>query len=210
MEPAGQTANLPSGPVPVSLDLQSVGMRGVYYPFSSTFRLPEQATTHSWTSRIASFQAQDLERAGAAGDSTYLQLPTDLPARIQQLAQQVTSDYTSPYAKTKALEVYLQTQYTYRFADSPYDLPQPGRDPVDWFLFDHREGTCGVFSSAFVVMARSVGIPARVVSGWAISQTAGTQIVRADQAHQWAEVALEGIGWVTFEPTASGGAHRGH
>ena len=206
MKPAGQTANLPIGPVPVSLDLQSVGMRGVYYPFSSTFRLPEQATTHSWTSRIASFQAQDLEQARAAGDSTYLQLLPDMPPRIQELAQRITSGYTSPYAKAKALEAYLKTRYTYRLADSPNDAPPPGRDPVDWFLFDHREGTCGVFSSAFVVMARSVGIPARVVSGWAISRTAGTQIVLANQAHQWAEVALEGIGWVTFEPTASGGA----
>ena len=128
-----------------------------------------------------------------------------MPPRIQELAQRITSGYTSPYAKAKALEAYLKTQYTYRFADSPNDAPPLGRDPVDWFLFDHREGTCGVFSSAFVVMARSVGIPARVVSGWVISQTANTQIVRANQAHQWAEVALEGIGWVTFEPTASGG-----
>ena len=206
MKPAGQSTNLPSGPVPVSLDLQSVEMRGVYYPFSSTFRLPEQATTHSWTSRIASFQAQDLQQARAASDSTYLQLLPDPPPRIQELAQQITSGYTSPYAKAKALEAYLKTRYTYRLADSPNDAPPPGRDPVDWFLFDHREGTCGVFSSAFVVMARSVGIPARVVSGWAISRTAGTQIVLANQAHQWAEVALEGIGWVTFEPTAPGGA----
>ena len=203
IEPAG---NLLIGPVPVSLDLQSVGMWGVYYPFSSTFRLPEQASTHSWTSRIVSFQDHDLEQAGAAGDQTYLQLLPDMPPRIQELAQQITSGYTSPYAKAKALEAYLKSEYTYRLADSPDDSPPPRRDPVDWFLFDHREGTCGVFSSAFVVMARSVGIPARVVSGWVISQTADTQIVRANQAHQWAEVALEGLGWITFEPTAGGGA----
>ncbi len=85
-------------------------------------------------------------------------------------------------------------------------VPAAGHDPVDWFLFDSREGTCGQFSSAFVVLARSVGIPARVVSGWAISPMVEEQIVYTDQAHQWAEVALEGIGWVRFEPTASGGA----
>ena len=62
-----------------------------------------------------------------------------------------------------------------------------------------------MFSSAFVVLARSVGIPARVVSGWAIGQTDDEQIVYLDQAHQWAEVALDGIGWVTFEPTPEGG-----
>ena len=205
MEPIGSTGNLPIGRAPTSLDLQSVGRRGVYYPFSSTFRLTEQVSNHYWTSRIVSFQAQDLEQAGAASDQTYLQLLPDMPPHIQELAERITSGYTSPYAKAKALEAYLKTEYTYRLADSPNDAPPSGRDPVDWFLFDHREGTCGVFSSAFVVMARSVGIPARVVSGWAISQTAGTQTVRADQAHQWAEVALEGIGWVTFEPTPPGG-----
>ena len=63
-----------------------------------------------------------------------------------------------------------------------------------------------MFSSAFVVLARSVGIPARVVSGWAIGETDDEQTVFSDQAHQWAEVALDGIGWVTFEPTPAGGA----
>ena len=153
-----------------------------------------------------SFRTQDLEQANVADDPTYLQLLPDMPPRIQELAEQITSGYSSPYAKAKALEAYLKTEYPYRFADSPDDFPPPGRDPVDWFLFDHREGTCGVYSSAFVVMALSVGIPARVVSGWAISRTEGTQTVRANQAHQWAEVALEGIGWVSFEPTAPGGA----
>ena len=63
-----------------------------------------------------------------------------------------------------------------------------------------------MFSSAFVVLARSVGIPARVVSGWAIKPTDEIQTVSTDQSHQWAEVAFEGLGWVTFEPTGAGGA----
>ena len=50
------------------------------------------------------------------------------------------------------------------------------------------------------------GIPARVVTGWSIGQAEQTQIVFSDQAHQWAEVPFEGLGWVTFEPTAFGGA----
>ena len=62
-----------------------------------------------------------------------------------------------------------------------------------------------MFSSAFAVMARSVGVPARVVSGWAISSAPEVQTVYSDQAHQWAEIALEGIGWVAFEPTGGGG-----
>ena len=101
---------------------------------------------------------------------------------------------------------YRVGHHTYRFADgSGRERPPEGRDPMDWFLFDHREGTCGVFSSAFVVLARSVGIPARVVSGWVITQMEEPQTVKLNQAHQWAEVAFDDIGWVAFEPTAAGG-----
>ena len=77
---------------------------------------------------------------------------------------------------------------------------------MDWFLFDEKKGTCGQFSSAFVVLARSVGIPARVVSGWYIGPVGVPQTVRSNQAHQWAEVALAGPGWTTFDPTAEDGA----
>ena len=63
-----------------------------------------------------------------------------------------------------------------------------------------------MFSSAFAVMARAAGIPARVVSGWPVIPTPDLQTVYTDQAHQWAEIALEGIGWVTVEPTPSDGA----
>ena len=79
-------------------------------------------------------------------------------------------------------------------------------DPVDWFLFDSRQGTCGQFSSAFVILARAAGIPARVVSGWVVSPQDDWQTIHADQAHQWAEVAFKELGWVTFEPTAPAGA----
>ena len=79
---------------------------------------------------------------------------------------------------------------------------------MDWFLFDKQEGTCGSFSSAFVLLARAVGLPARVVSGWAIAPTPYVQTVSADQAHQWAEVALNGIGWVDFDPTPGGAGSR--
>ena len=194
------------GIVPVSHDLQTVTLRGDYFPFSKTFRSTERTSAFAWTSRISSFSHQQLLNADAARDPTYLQLPPDLPSRIRERALQVTASHRTPYAKAKALERYLSSNFPYRLADGPEDAVPPGRDPVDWFLFDHREGTCGVFSSVFVVMARSIGIPARVVSGFVIDQTPEIQTVHAWQAHQWAEVALEGLGWITFEPTAPGAA----
>ena len=205
--PAGQLDELPIGLMPTSPDLQEADLDGVYHPFSATFSTESPVAGYSWTSRISTFSQSQYRAAAAVTDPTYTQLPADMPARIRELAEQITRFHDSPYAKAKALEQYLSTQLTYGFANgvSPAG-PSAGHDPVDWFLFDTRRGTCGQFSSAFVVLARSVGIPARVVGGWMVAETPGRQTVYTDQAHQWAEIALEGIGWVPFEPTAAGGA----
>ena len=196
---------LPLGLTPTSQDLQHIGLNGQYYPYSNTFRSNELSQGYSFVSRVLSVTQRQYESARVATDPTYTALPASVPQRVRDLALRVTQDHWSMYAKAKALERFLSTNYPYRFADSPDDAPPPGHDPVDWFLFEHKEGTCGVFSSAFVVMARSVGIPARVVSGWAIDATDDEQIVKANQAHQWAEIALSGIGWVAIEATAPGG-----
>ena len=100
----------------------------------------------------------------------------------------------------------MKTDYSYAYAQPGGPRPPAGQDPVAWFLFESKEGTCGQFSSAFVLLARSAGIPARVVTGWAIGDVDVAQAVYSDQAHQWAEVPFEKLGWVTFEPTASGSA----
>ena len=206
VEATEELGNIPRGSVPTSHFLVEVKSGGRFSPFSATFALDEPTSSYEWMSQVPQFTEAQLAAAPAVSDSTYTQLPGDLPARIRDLALDVTSDHESPYAKARALESYLSTQYAYRFADGPdSEAPPTGRDPVDWFLFDHREGTCGVFSSAFVVMARSIGIPARVVSGWTISATSEPQDIKTDQAHQWAEVALQGVGWVRFEPTAPQG-----
>ena len=203
IKPIGGLRAIPGGPVPVSENLQSINIQGRFFPFSATFASDDSIAQYSWTSRVPQYSRSQLADASATSDPTYTQLPADLPARIRELALTVTRGHVGTYEKAKALETFLSTTYPYRFADSQDDFPPAGRDSVDWFLFDHREGTCGVYSSAFVVMARSVGIPARVVSGWAIGRNPGTQIVYSDQAHQWAEVAFEGLGWVLFEPTGS-------
>ena len=205
--PTGDATRLPLGPIATSLTVQSIDRPAVFHPYSATFSSETSLSSYSWFSSVSTYSDQQLARAEAVYGLAYTDLPNDLPGRIRTLAQSITGEHATAYGKAKALERYLSTQYTYRFARTPEEgRPPPGRDPVDWFLFDHREGTCGVFSSAFVVLARSIGLPARVVSGWAIAPTADTQIVYVGQAHQWAEVAFEGLGWVSFEPTASGGA----
>ena len=207
IEASPELGNLPAGVIPTSQFLDEVDQDGRFHPVSGTYSLDRPVESFTWVSRVPQYSSSQLEDADVVSDSIYTQLPDGLPDRIRDLAQDITSGHSSPYAKAQALERYLSTQYTYRFADgSGSEAPPPGRDPVDWFLFDHREGTCGVFSTAFVVMARSIGISARVASGWAISPTNDRQEVQTNQAHQWAEVAFEGLGWVQFEPTGSSGA----
>ena len=206
IEPAQEGGTIPPGVAPTSPYLDQVEAGGTFRPYSGTFILDEPVPSYTWVSQVPRFSPAHLAAAQFSTDATYLQLPGDLPDRIRALALEVTAGEATDYGKAKALEGYLKTNYTYAFADpSGGGRPPAGSDPVDWFLFEHQEGTCGVFSTAFAVMARSIGIPARVVSGWAIGPTPDTQTVSLDQAHQWAEVAFEGLGWVTFEPTASGG-----
>jgi transglutaminase-like putative cysteine protease len=96
------------------------------------------------------------------------------------------------------------------FHDEPffYTLAPPLLDepePVDMFLFDTRRGFCEHYASAFVVMLRAAGIPARVVTGYQggeMNPRGGYMIVRQSDAHAWAEAVIDGR-WHRFDPTAA-------
>ena len=90
----------------------------------------------------------------------------------------------------------------------PYDLSIPPQreemDAVEYFLFEQKRGYCEQFSSSLAVMARSLGIPARVATGYAPGEYnpfTGYYDVRASDAHAWVEVYFPGYGWSTFDPT---------
>jgi transglutaminase-like putative cysteine protease len=79
-------------------------------------------------------------------------------------------------------------------------------DPVDEFLFETRSGFCEHYSSAFAVIMRAAGIPARVVTGYQggeVNRFGDYLIVRQAEAHAWNEVWLRGEGWVRVDPTAA-------
>jgi transglutaminase-like putative cysteine protease len=108
----------------------------------------------------------------------------------------------TPYAKASALAGYLQSApFAYR---KEVNLPA-GQDVVDWLLFDPagQAGFCEQYASAMVVMARAVGIPARLARGYAGGQPQadGTLLFRAADSHAWAELYFPGYGWQVFEAT---------
>jgi transglutaminase-like putative cysteine protease len=79
-----------------------------------------------------------------------------------------------------------------------------GRDSVDEFLYDTREGFCEHFSSALVFLMRAAGIPARVVTGYQggdMNPVDGKFTVRQSDAHAWSEVFIGGRGWIRVDPT---------
>lgn len=149
---------------------------------------------------------QSLRRAGPDYPSwveeRYLQLPDDLPQRVEALAAEITAGTDNPYDQVAALESYLRKiEY-----DENIPSPPPGVDTVDWFLFDEQAGYCDYYASSLVVMARSLGIPARVAAGYSIGEyDPEIQAYRQYEydAHSWPEVFFPGYGWIEFEPTAA-------
>jgi len=130
----------------------------------------------------------------------YLALPASIPDRVHQLAIKLTENQRSEYDQAAAIETYLRT-ITYTL-DLPF--PPSDRDVVDYFLFDLKRGYCDYYASAMVVMTRAIGLPARLVTGYATGiydPINARYIVTEANAHSWVEVYLAGIGWVEFEPT---------
>jgi transglutaminase-like putative cysteine protease len=132
----------------------------------------------------------------------YLALP-ELSPEVRELAQKITAGHTSDADRALALEAYLRRQG--RYSDTP---PVVGRDdprsPIEVFLLGGTEGHCEYFASAMVVLARSVGFPARLVGGFAgghSNEVGGFVEVSRSDAHAWVEVHYRDVGWVRYDPT---------
>jgi transglutaminase-like putative cysteine protease len=162
---------------------------------------------HSYTvvSHFTQVTRRALEESGTEYPQTildkYLQLPENFSARIAQTAITVTTGLLTPYDKAKAIESYLRTiTYNDTIAAPPSDV-----DPIEYFLYDLREGYCDYYATAMVLMLRHLGIPARAVSGYAegaFDEESGLYYVTDRDAHTWVEVFFPSLGWVEFEPTA--------
>ncbi len=131
----------------------------------------------------------------------YLQLPSDLPERVGALARRITADAPTQYDKVKAIESWLAENYRYSI-ESP--VPPLGQDAVDHFLFETDVGFCEQFASATIVMLRSLGIPARMVAGYAVGNRnpfTGYYELKNSDAHTWVDVWFPKWGWYEFDPT---------
>ncbi|HLZ80721.1 MAG TPA: transglutaminaseTgpA domain-containing protein, partial [Ktedonobacteraceae bacterium] len=132
----------------------------------------------------------------------YLQLPKDQDPNIAVLARQITANSPTMYDKVLALETYLRNNFSY---DVDVHFPA-GQEAVSWFLFrSNHKGFCNYFSTTMAVMARSLGIPARVVAGYTSGQLDPkhhNRVIYGTDAHSWTQIYFAGYGWINFEPSA--------
>jgi len=158
--------------------------------------VPRDETTAALTA------ASTAPPTGAAADGQWLALPADLPNRVVALAASVTSAADGRLSAVNAVEDFLRTHEKYTLTS-----PQParGEDAVDDFLFVSHVGFCEQFATAAVVMLRSQGIAARLVTGYvggSLTTDAGERVFTGADAHAWVQVFYPGVGWVSSDPTA--------
>ncbi|MDX2221081.1 MAG: DUF3488 and transglutaminase-like domain-containing protein [Burkholderiales bacterium] len=131
----------------------------------------------------------------------FTSLPLNSNPRATQFAQQLRANNPTDRGLINATLLLFNQQFIYTL-----EPPMLGRSPVDEFLFDTKRGFCEHYASAFVYLMRAAGIPARVVLGYQggeINTVGNYLIVRQADAHAWAEVWLDGEGWVRTDPTAA-------
>jgi len=132
----------------------------------------------------------------------YLQLPEGFPGRVSLLAADIAQDGGNRYDKAFLLQEYLrQFPIDFDIADTP-----PGRDTVDYFLFDSQRGYFDYHASAMTVMLRTLGIPSRLAVGFVIDEAdknleSGSYSIRDRNSYAWTEVYFPGHGWIAFNPS---------
>jgi len=202
-------------PIPGLVDA-AYPIQSLYAPVSSlrrdafgTFRTPAEwrpGQTYSVVSYIPDLSpaglAQDPPALGAPEDNGFYLDASPLSQAARALAQRaVSGHHASQYDTVMALTSYLQHNYQYsqRLGHVP-----AGRDPVDWFLFDVKIGYCEQFATAETLMLRSLGIPARLATGYSTGDydpVLDQSIVRERDAHAWVEVWFPNDGWVPVDPS---------
>jgi len=146
-------------------------------------------------------------------DDVTLRNDTELPAGYNPrtlawaVALQRRTDLAdaTPEQLSQAVLSHIRAGFTYTLTPGEYG-DEYGRHAIDEFWLDRREGFCEHFAAAFVVIMRALDVPARIVTGYQGADPVlqdGYLIVRNRHAHAWAEIWIEGRGWVRVDPTAA-------
>lgn len=187
--------------------LFALDLPGVVPPGSVATHDMQLLTRTPLTSRMRYDMVSYLDYRYGTDENPYalrraLQLPAGANPRTVAYAHALRRRYADDRALIDAVLTAIREQgYTYTLTP-----PLLHEQPVDEFLFDTRQGFCEHYSSAFAVLMRAAGIPARIVTGYLGGEpnpVGGYLIVRQSDAHAWTEVWLRDAGWIRIDPTAA-------
>ncbi len=140
----------------------------------------------------------------------FRELPDDLPALVKELAFGVTADSATRFDKAVALQNWFRANFEYNLDKGPRGN---GVNELEAFLTvgeGGRVGYCEQFAASMAVMARAIGIPARMAVGFLspekVKGSDDEYVYSAHDLHAWPELYFDGYGWVMFEPTPGNGS----
>ena len=218
----GLDPSVPSTPVRSSIEIVDLRQRWLPLPYPSTqvtidgLWLYDDATFNVFSTKdntqglryeVTSLDldpSADMLRAATPISSgamqPYVALPGELPDSVHAIAAEVTAGASTNYDKAVALQNWLRAPENFRYDTSAPD--GTGLSAIEAFL-TRRSGFCVHFASTMAVMARTLGIPARVDVGFTRGRVGndGSWSVTLHDAHAWPELYFDGVGWVPFEPT---------
>jgi hypothetical protein len=143
----------------------------------------------------------------APASAEMLQLPREVRRRLTRLAQTWTQAEPTVTGKLAALEQKLSTDYEYSL---DYERPA-GHEPIVHFLLTSKHGHCEYFATAMTLLSRAIGIHARVVAGYRVTERnplGDYHVVRERNAHAWVEAWVPEQGWRTYDPTPAAGLEQ--
>jgi transglutaminase-like putative cysteine protease len=182
------------------LTVQADAMSGLHLPFPPSSRI-----RYSVISQIPQLVADERTASVLTYPdiirSHYLQVPVG-SEQVADLAHRVIQQVVTPFGQTLAIQQHLLENYRYSLEADTATLSHP----LEEFLFTRKTGYCEHYATAMVVMLRTVGIPARLVTGFLATEWneyGGYFTVRQRDAHAWVEVYFPHSGWITMDPTPS-------
>jgi transglutaminase-like putative cysteine protease len=180
--------------------IQADGLGGLYLAYQPSARF--QYSVVSIPERLLEEEKAAASLAyPAAVRESYLQVP-DVSPRVAELAREVTRESRTAYETALAVERHLRQNYRYSL-----DVGTDASDsPIEDFLFARKTGYCEHYATAMVVLLRTLGIPARLVTGFLPGEWndfGNYYTIRQRDAHAWVEVFFPRSGWITFDPTPS-------
>ncbi|MBO4396077.1 MAG: hypothetical protein J5819_07000 [Eubacterium sp.] len=189
--------------------------------FTELLRTAPAPDEKSWEVTRAMYESQDTSRQNTDGRGSgvsdasftayseyknriykYYLPDTQISSNASEYLRKLTNGAETGYDRLCRIETALSA---FHYTTSPGVLPEEITTPelfLDDFLFKKQEGYCSYFATAFVLMARSIGIPARYVQGFRVKKGGSdTTEVKSSMSHAWPEAYIDGVGWISFEPT---------